>query len=72
MGRIDHQPARLAKLARQFGENHIEHAQTTPAKEPIVDHIIRNVLALSIAPAQPIPDDKTIPLIIHWSSRQND
>ena len=56
MGRVDHQPARLASLARQFGENLVEHAKTAPAHEPIVDRLMRTVLARSIAPAQPVPD----------------
>ena len=30
MGRVDHQPARLARLARQLGENLVEHAKTAP------------------------------------------
>ena len=41
MGRVDHQPARLASLARQFGENLVEHAKTAPAHEPVVDCLMR-------------------------------
>src|SRR4029077_3103058 len=61
MGRVDHQPARRASLARQFGENLVEHAKTAPAHEPIVDRLMRTVLARSIAPAQSISDDEDDP-----------
>ena len=61
MGRVDHQPARLAGLARQLRENLVEHAETAPAHEPIVDRLVRTVAARSIAPAQPIPDDEDDP-----------
>src|SRR5665648_263975 len=61
MGRVDHQPARLASLARQFGENLVEHTKTAPAHEPIVDRLVRTVLARSIAPPQPVPDDEDDP-----------
>jgi hypothetical protein len=46
MGCIDHQPARLASLARQLGENLVEHAKTAPAYEPVVDGLVRTVCAL--------------------------
>ena len=61
MGGVDHQPSRLAGLARQLGENLVEHAKTAPADEPIVDRLVRTVVARSIAPAQPIPDDEDDP-----------
>src|SRR5450759_400013 len=61
MGCVDHQPARLASLARQFGKNLVEHAKTAPAHEPIVDRLMRTVLARGIAPPQPVPDDKYDP-----------
>src|ERR1035441_5601696 len=61
VGRVDHQPARLASLARQFGENLVEHAKAAPAHEPIVDRLMRTVLARSIAPPQPVPDDEDDP-----------
>ena len=61
MGRVDHQPARLASLARQFGKNLVEHAKTAPAHEPIVNRLVRTVLARSVAPPQPVPDDEDDP-----------
>src|SRR5664279_108740 len=61
MGCVDHQPSRLASLARQLRENLVEHAKTAPAYEPIVDRLVRTVVARSIAPAQSIPNDKDDP-----------
>ena len=61
MGRIDHQPARLASLARQLGENLIEHAETAPAHKPVVDGLVWTVVARGIAPAKPIPNDENDP-----------
>src|SRR5450830_995931 len=61
MGCVDHQPSRLARLARQFGKNLVEHAKTAPAHEPVVDRLARTVRARSIAPTQPIPDDEDDP-----------
>jgi hypothetical protein len=48
----------LAALARQRGENLVEHAQTAPANEPIVDRLGRAVFSRRVAPAKPVPDDK--------------
>ena len=31
---VDHDPLRFAALARQFGENLVEHAQAAPANKP--------------------------------------
>ena len=61
VGRVDHQPARLASLARQFGKNLVEHAKTAPAHEPIVDRLVRTVLARGLAPPQPVSDDEDDP-----------
>jgi hypothetical protein len=36
----------------------VEHAQTAPADEPIVDCLVRAIVARSIAPAQPVLDHK--------------
>src|SRR5580692_8526645 len=55
---VDHNPFRLAALARQFGENLVEHAQAAPANEPIVDCLVRAILWRRVAPAQPVPDHK--------------
>src|ERR1700733_9187206 len=55
---VDHDPLRLAALVRQGCENLIEHAQAAPANEPIVDRLVRTIVARSIAPTQPILDHK--------------
>src|ERR1700683_56421 len=55
---VDHDPLQLAALARQFGENLVEHAQAAPANEPIVDRLVRDILARRVAPAQPVLDHK--------------
>src|ERR1035438_1610128 len=73
MGRVDHQPARLTSLARQLGENLVEHAKTAPAHEPVVDGLVRAVVTRSITPAQSIPDDKddsadNQPIIHPWNA----
>src|ERR1700730_4877535 len=52
----DHDPLRVAALARQFGENLVEHAQATPANEPIVDRLVRAIVGRSVAPTQPVLD----------------
>jgi hypothetical protein len=53
---VDHDPLSLAALARQFGEDLVEHAQPAPADEPVVDRLVRPVFPRRIAPAKPIPD----------------
>src|ERR1700684_2272364 len=55
---VDHDPLRFAALARQFGENLVEHAQTAPANEPIVDRLVRAIVARRVAPTQPVLDHK--------------
>ena len=42
---VDQDPLRLAALARQFGENLVEHAQAALANEPIVDRLVRAIIA---------------------------
>src|SRR3984885_13541790 len=55
---VDHEPLRFAALARQFGENLVEHAQAAPADEPIVDRLVRAIVARRVAPTQPVLDHK--------------
>src|ERR1700735_740554 len=55
---VDHDPFRLAALARQFGEDPVEHAQAAPANEPIVDLLVRPILGRRVAPTQSVPDHK--------------
>src|ERR1700704_3169385 len=45
-------PPPLAALARQFGENLVEHAHAAPANELIVDRLVR----ARIATTQPVLD----------------
>src|SRR6185312_871708 len=61
MGRVDHQPARIAGLTRKLGEYLVEYAETAPAHKPVIDRLVRTILARSIAPAQSIPDDEDDP-----------
>jgi hypothetical protein len=51
---VDHDPLRFAALARQFGENLVEHAQAAPSNKPIVDRLVRAIVARSVAPTQPV------------------
>src|SRR6202042_2391813 len=55
---VDHDPLRFAALARQFGENLVEHAQAAPSNKPIVDRLVRAIVARSVAPTQPVLDHK--------------
>ena len=55
---VDHDPLRLAALARQCGENLVEHAQAAPANEPIVDCLMRAVFSRRVTPAKSVPDHK--------------
>ena len=53
---VDHNPLRLGTLARQFGENLVEHAQPAPANEPVVDRLMRAIVSRCVPPAQPVLD----------------
>src|ERR1700704_5088850 len=55
---VDHDPLRFATLGRQFGENLVEHAEAAPANKPIVDCLVRAIVARSVAPTQPVLDHK--------------
>src|SRR5580692_681024 len=55
---VDHDPLRFAALARQFGENLVEHAQAAPSNKPIVDRLVPAIVARSVAPTQPVLDHK--------------
>src|SRR6195256_3109752 len=55
---VDHDPLRFAALGRQFGENLVEHAEAAPANKPIVDCLVRAIVARSVAPTQPVLDHK--------------
>src|SRR6202142_4664945 len=67
---VDHDPLQLAALARQFGENLVEHAQAAPANEPIVDRLVRAILARRGASRQrsPFLITNTMALTIRRSS----
>src|ERR1700730_13127965 len=66
---LDSDPLVFAALARQFGENLVEHAQATPANEPIVDRLVRGIVGRSVAPTQPFldhePDRSDDPPFVH-------
>jgi hypothetical protein len=57
MGRVDHDPIRLARLARQLGEDAVEQAQPAPADEAIIDRPVRAIALGRIAPHQLMLDD---------------
>ena len=61
MGRVDHEPLGLAGFACPLRESLVEHAKTAPAHEPIIDRLVRPVVAERIAPAQAILDDEDNP-----------
>jgi hypothetical protein len=47
----------FSSLARQFGEDAVEHTQTAPADEAVVDCLVRAVTLGGIAPHQTVLDD---------------
>jgi hypothetical protein len=51
VGGVDHETVGLAALGRQRGEDLIEHPQTAPADETVVDRLVRAILLRRIAPA---------------------
>jgi len=55
---VDHDPLRLGAVARQRGENLVEHAQPAPADEAVVDCLVRAIVARRVPPAQSVPDHK--------------
>ena len=65
VGRVDHY------LVRQGREDTIEHPQTAPPDETVVNRLVRTVILWCIAPAQTVPDDKdnatdNLPVIDTW------
>ena len=58
---VDHQLIGLAALCSQRREDPVEHAHPAPADEPVVDRLVRPVVAERIAPAQAILDDEDNP-----------
>src|SRR5208283_1351367 len=61
MGGVDHQPVGFARLARKLGKNLVEHAKPAPPHEPVVDRLVRPVVARCITPAQTVADHKNNP-----------
>lgn len=49
------------RLACQSGEDLIEHAEATPALEPVVDRLVRTIFARRITPAKSVLDDEDNP-----------
>ena len=73
MGGVDHDPVGFSSLARQLGEDAIEHAQAAPADEAVVDRFVRAVILGRIAPHQPVLDNlddrrHNAPVIDPWNS----
>jgi transposase len=48
-------------LAGQFGEYLVEHPETAPAHEPVVDRLVRTIITRCVTPAQPVLDDEDNP-----------
>src|SRR5690606_16749367 len=69
MGRIDHQPIRLASVACETCEDTVEDAHPAPADKAVVERLVRAVLDGRVAPAQAIADDvdnaADDPLVVH-------
>jgi hypothetical protein len=55
---VDHDPLGLCALARQLSEDLVEHAQTAPADEAVVDRLMRAIPRRRIAPTQAVLDDE--------------
>lgn len=66
---IDHQGLGLAGPASKPGEDAVEHAQTAPSHEAVVQGLMGTVGRRGVAPAQPIADDvedaADHPLVVH-------
>ena len=65
---VDHDPSRLAALARQLGEDLVEHAQAAPADKPVVDRLVRTIFPGRVAPAKSFLITNTMALTIRRSS----
>ena len=50
MGGVDHQLVRLPAPGREPGEDTVEHTQTAPSDDPVVDRLVRSVRRRRIAP----------------------
>ena len=61
MGRVDHQLVGLAALGRQPGEDPVEHAQSAPADEAVIDRLVRAVVPGRVAPAQAVANNEDDP-----------
>ena len=57
-GAVDHEPVRLARLAREAGEDAVEDAQAAPSDEAVVQGLVRGAGGWRIAPAQAVADDE--------------
>ena len=56
VGGVDHQQVGLSGLAREGGEDAVEHAEAAPAYEAIVERLVRAVVKWHIAPAHTAAD----------------
>jgi len=70
VGRVDHQPVRLAALGRERREDAVEHAHPASAEEAVVDRLVRAKVARRGASRQrsPLRMTKMIPEITRRSS----
>lgn len=56
MGGVDHELIGLPALGCQLAKDAVEHPQTAPADEAVVDRLVRTIGGRRITPAQPVPD----------------
>jgi hypothetical protein len=49
---------RLSVLRTEHGDDPIEHAQPSPADEPVADRLVRTISSRRGPPAQPISDPR--------------
>lgn len=58
---VDHQPVRLGPFACQFGKDPVEHAQTAPADEAVLDRLVWAIVLRRVTPAQSVADHEDDP-----------
>jgi hypothetical protein len=68
---IDHNALWLWTFTRQRGEDVVEHAQSAPAHEPVVECLVGPVLLGSVLPLQAVSDHvhdpaDHVPVIYSW------
>lgn len=57
VGGIDHQALWRPRTTGEHGEDAVEHAETSPSHEAVVEGLVRPILGRRVAPAQPAAVD---------------